>query len=407
MSNFKGLIDTTLRDGSASPLLFDAGKYYFTLREKKQIIEALIKIGITIIEFFSPVVSGTEKENFLAIKKYIRTITSKKILLLAHCRCCEEDIEEAIKAGFNGLNLYLGVSKYAQQYSHGKSFPESIKLVTQIVQMTRRLHPDLYLRYSTEDAFRTPLTDIFQIYDCIFPYVDTLGMPDTTGIATPKLVRHRVRVLKERYPQTALECHFHNDRGYALINTITAIESGVEYADASIWGIAERSGIASITAVLLNLFFLNYVEIEKYRIELCYPLNVLLGSILKMQVPFTEPVSLTNRTHIAGVHQKAVLNHKQTYEAHNLERFGVSRDQLLLGPLSGWNFIYYYLKEVENFVLTKDQARLIADDFKKEIQKINKKSKPVKVLRGIVKRYSLAKINIPVKYRNARVENLS
>src|SRR3989344_1173809 len=97
--NFKGFIDTTLRDGQASPLLYDTYKYQFSLEEKKQIVNALLKLGVRYFEFFSPVVNEKEKKDFLALKKYIRSLTTKKIYLLAHCRCHPLDIQEALKVG--------------------------------------------------------------------------------------------------------------------------------------------------------------------------------------------------------------------------------------------------------------------------------------------------------------------
>lgn len=405
--NFKGFVDTTLRDGQESPLLFDTYKYYFTLEEKKQIVEGLIKLGVSFLEFFSPVVSEVEKRDFKEIRKYARSASPKKTTLLAHCRCHQDDIKQAIRSGFDGLNLYMGLSKNAQKYSYSKNLGELIELIKEKIISTRKKYPKIYLRYSVEDAFRTPLKDVFEIYDQICQYVDTLGMPDTTGTATPCVVRQKVKALKRRYPRVNLECHFHNDRGLALTNTITAIESGIEYADTSVWGLAERSGIASVTGVLLNLFYLNPKLVKKYNLQLCYPINVLMGSILKMQIPYNEPVSLTNRTHIAGVHQKAVLKNKIVYEAHNLEKFGVSRRQLLLGPLTGWNFIYYYLKEVENYVIFPQQAKEITRDFKSEIGKTDKKMKPGKLLEKIVKRYSLLKITVPEEYKERRIEDLS
>lgn len=54
----------------------------------------------------------------------------------------------------------------------------------------------------------------------------------------------------------------------------------------------------------MNLYLEDQSFTEGYNLELCYPLNVLMASILGCQVPFNEPVSLTNRTHIAGVHPK-------------------------------------------------------------------------------------------------------
>ena len=57
-------------------------------------------------------------------------------------------------------------------------------------------------------------------------------------------------------------------------------------------------------------------------------------------------ISLTNRTHTAGVHQGAVLQDSSAYEAHPLDVFGVSEQDILLGPLSGWNVVHYFLKEI-------------------------------------------------------------
>ena len=76
-----------------------------------------------------------------------------------------------------------------------------------------------------------------------------------------------------------------------------------------------------------------------------------------MLVPSKEPVSLTNRTHTAGVHQNAVLNDASTYEAHPLDLFGVSETEILLGPLSGWNIIHYFLKEIRYFEIDEATAK--------------------------------------------------
>jgi len=233
-----------------------------------------------------------------------------------------------------------------------------------------------------------------------------LGIPDTTGVATPEIVRRNIKIVKKRYPKANLECHFHNDRGLALINTITAVKSGAEFIDSSAWGMAERSGITSITAALLNLYELDENLVKNFNLQFAYPVNVLMGSILDCLVPWTEPVSLTNRTHIAGVHQKAVLGHKG-YEAHQLEKFGVTKQHLLLGPLSGWNFVYYFLKEVENYIISPKQAKDITQEFKKQVGRLGKKEKPEKILGQLARVYSLKKMSLPKQFIRKRVEILT
>ena len=244
------------------------------------------------------------------------------------------------------------------------------------------------------------------MYNEIHEFVDTLGIPDTVGIATPETVAERIKAFKIRYPKVDIECHFHNDRGLSLINALKAIETGASYIDTSIWGMAERSGITSITALLLNLYYENKSLCKDYDLRICYPLNVLMGSILKLQVSPAEPVSITNRTHTAGVHQKAVLNNPYVYEAHNLKIFGVEKNQLLLGPLSGKNLIYYYLREIEYYDLTLDQAAKISQEFKSKSGEMNKKNKPEVILKKIVGRYNLPKLSIKKEFLKNRVENL-
>ena len=404
--NFKGVIDTTFRDGQQSPLMFDSYKYRFTIEDKKSLIFGLIKLGVRNFEFFAPNVNKSEARDFALIKNYVKSLNVPDIRFLAHCRCHPKDIGEAIKAGFDGLNLYIGMTQYAQQYSHGMKFGEIITNVKKIIETTKKFYPNLYIRFSAEDSFRTPLKDIFQMYDEIYESVDTFGLPDTVGIATPIIVAERIKAIKKRYPKVDIECHFHNDRGLSIINAITAIQSGASYIDTSIWGMAERSGITSITGFLLNLFYENKSLCKDYDLKICYPLNILMGSILKLQVSPSEPVSITNRTHTAGVHQKAVLNNPYVYEAHGLRNFGVDKKQLFLGPLSGKNLIYYYLREIEYYDLTQEQATEIAKEFKSKSTEMNKKNKPEAVLKRIVDQYNLPKLLIKKEYLKNRVENL-
>ncbi|OGK13978.1 pyruvate carboxyltransferase [Candidatus Roizmanbacteria bacterium RIFCSPHIGHO2_02_FULL_37_15] len=404
--SFKGFIDTTFRDGQQSPLMFDSYKYRLTLENKKNLIYGLIRLGVRNFEFFAPNVSKSEAQDFIEIKDYVASLKIPGIRFLAHCRCHPNDIKEAIKAGFDGLNLYIGMTEFAQRFSHGMNMKEIIINVKKIIQATRKFYPRLYLRFSAEDSFRTPLNNIFRMYNEIHEFVDTLGIPDTVGIATPETVAERIKAFKIRYPKVDIECHFHNDRGLSLINALKAIETGASYIDTSIWGMAERSGITSITALLLNLYYENKSLCKDYDLRICYPLNVLMGSILKLQVSPAEPVSITNRTHTAGVHQKAVLNNPYVYEAHNLKIFGVEKNQLLLGPLSGKNLIYYYLREIEYYDLTLDQAAKISQEFKSKSGEMNKKNKPEVILKKIVGRYNLPKLSIKKEFLKNRVENL-
>jgi homocitrate synthase len=404
------IIDTTLRDGQQTSLLHDHHKYFFTRTDKEEIVRALIIYGVKFIELFAPVVSPQESEDFSALCQVRDSLITQKgyTFLLAHVRCHPRDVESAIEAGADGLNLYIGTSDASRQYNHGNDLDTIISKSVPLIEDIRKNHPDLLLRFSGEDAFRTRVEDLFKVFDAVAPYVDRLGIPDTVGVATPQLVANRLEAIRQRYPQMEFEGHFHDDRGFGLYNALVAVENGMRYISTTLLGIAERSGITSMTALLFNLYIdREFDKLEGYNLRGSYPINVLAADKLKMLVPSKEPVSLTNRTHTAGVHQNAVLNDTGTYEAHPLDLFGVSETEILLGPLSGWNIVHYFLKEIRYYQLDQATAKEIAAAFKERVYQLSPDISPEQVLIDIAeKEFGLARLELPGAGRRQIVQRL-
>jgi homocitrate synthase len=330
-------------------------------------------------------VSPRERADLGAIQAVRDGLITQKgyTFLLAHVRCHPADVESALEAGFDGLNFYIGTSDYSRQSSHGNDTRELICRARSLLEQVRSDYPHLILRFSGEDAYRTRSDELYRVYDEIAPLVDRLGAPDTVGVATPASVARRVGGLRLRYPGIDFEGHFHDDRGLAVVNTLEAVRCGLRYANTSVLGIGERSGITSMTALLFNLLVDRaYDHLEGYQLRGSYPLNVMIASKLNKLVPSKEPVSLTNRTHTGGVHQKAVISDIAAYEAHPLDQFGVTETEVLLGPLSGWNAVYYYLKEIRYYRLDEETARAITKVFKARVYDIGGEP-PSKVLTDI------------------------
>jgi homocitrate synthase len=404
------IIDTTLREGPQSSLLHDHYKYFFTREDKVEITRALIQYGVKFIELFAPIVSPREKDDWAAIKEVRDELIMQKgyTFLLAHVRTHPDDVESAIAAGADGLNFYIGLSETSRNYNHGKDFDEIIKRATNLLEDVRRNHPELVLRFSGEDAFRTPEADLFRVYDEVAPYISRLGTPDTVGVATPTTVRRRIKLLRERYPQLDLEGHFHDDRGFSLVNALEAVNAGMRYMNTTLLGVGERSGITSTTALLFNLYTdKQYDHLEGYTLRSSYPINVMFASKLKKLVPSKEPVSLTNRTHTAGVHQKAVLNSTLSYEPFPLDQFGVSESEMLLGPLSGWNMIYYFLKEIKYYNLGEGTARKIAAVFKERVYDLGPEDSPTEILIDIAENeFGLSHLVLPGRVKDNIVQRM-
>jgi homocitrate synthase len=398
------IIDTTLREGSQTSLLHDHYKYFFNQRDKMEIVRALIVYGVKFIELFAPIVSPQERDDFAAIKSARDELIVQKgyTFLLAHVRCHPDDVTSAIEAGADGLNFYIGLSDSSRAHSHGKDIGTIIRNARALLEQTRRDRPDLILRFSGEDAFRTPEADLFRVYDQIAPLVDRLGTPDTVGVATPTAITQRLNLLRERYPGMEFEGHFHDDRGFAVINALEAVKGGMRYLNTTLLGIGERSGITSLTALLFNLYIDKcYDHLEGYTLRGSYPINVMFADKLKKLVPSKEPVSLTNRTHTAGVHQKAVLNQASTYEAFPLDQFGVTESEILLGPLSGWNIIHYFLKEIKYYNLDEATARQIAALFKERVYTMGPHDSPAEMLIDIAEHeFGLSHISLPERVKD-------
>jgi homocitrate synthase len=405
------IIDTTLREGSQSSLLHDHYKYFFTQDDKVEIARALILYGVKFIELFAPIVSPQERSDFAAIKAARDELIMQKgyTFLLAHVRCHPDDVESAIAAGADGLNFYIGLSDTARTHSHGKDLGTIARQARALIEEVRNNHPQLLLRFSGEDAFRTPEADLFQVYDEIAPFVSRFGTPDTVGVATPTSVTRRLEVLRRRYPQLDFEGHFHDDRGFALVNALEAVKGGMRYINTTLLGIGERSGITSLTALLFNLYIDRaYDHLECYNLRSSYPINVMFASKLRKLVPSKEPVSLTNRTHAAGVHQKAVLNNAASYEAFPLDQFGVTESEVLLGPLSGWNVVHYFLKEIKGYHLEEETARQIAAVFKERVYNLTEQDSPTQILVNIAEQeFGLSQTVAPAQFQGSIVQMMN
>lgn len=405
------IIDTTLREGSQSSLLHDRYKYFFNQTDKQEIARALIVYGVKFLELFSPVVSPQERDDFAAVKAVRDSLIAQKgyTFLLAHVRTHPDDVAAAIEAGCDGLNFYFGTSDVSRSFNHGNSLERIVERALPLLEDVRRNYPHLILRFSGEDAFRTRSEDLFFVYDRLAPLVDRIGTPDTVGVATPAAVAERMTLLRERYPQLDLEGHFHDDRGYALLNALTAVTHGMRYINTTLLGIGERSGITSMTALLFNLYIdREYDKLEGYHLRGSYPINVMLADKLRKLVPSKEPVSLTNRTHAAGVHQKAVLNNPLAYEAHPLDLFGVTESEILLGPLSGWNVVHYYLKEIKGFNIGEGMAKKVAVAFKERVYHLQPSESPGEMLETLAENeFGLHRIAMPARFKDSIVQVMS
>ena len=143
------IIDTTLRDGQQTSLLHDHHKYFFTRTDKEEIVRAMIIYGVKFIELFAPAVSPQEQADWQAIRQVRDSLITQKgyTFLLAHVRCHPREVEAAVEAGADGLNMYMGTSAESRHFNHGHDLDAIIGKAAPLIEEVRRNYPRLALRF--------------------------------------------------------------------------------------------------------------------------------------------------------------------------------------------------------------------------------------------------------------------
>ncbi len=313
------ILDSTLREGEQF-----AGAF-FSLEQRLAIARLLDAFGIDFLEVPSPIVSAE-------VQRSVRMLCELDLRtrIVAHVRCAEADVQAALDLPVYGLNLFYGASRELRTFSHGRPVDQ---IIADAVPLIRRIrNAGRYVRFSAEDAFRSDLVDLLTIFDAVVDAgVQRIGLPDTVGIATPRQVEQLVRLCTERYPQTGIEFHGHNDTGCAIANTVAALEAGANCLDVTVLGVGERNGIASLSGIVAQLS-IHHPELLagedgwKYDLTQLAQLDQFVAQCLNIAIPFNTPITAPGAfTHRAGIHTKAVLNNPRAYEALNPSDFGLTR----------------------------------------------------------------------------------
>jgi homocitrate synthase len=325
------IIDTTLREGEQ---FIQAD---FASDDRVEIARALDAFGVEYIEVASPSVSPQSRRDCTRLARL-----GLGCKVLTHIRCHLEDAKAALETGVDGINLVIGTSSYLRRYSHGKAISEIIDLACEVLSFIREQAPEMEIRFSTEDSFRSEVKDVLRVDMAIdqLGIVNRFGVADTVGVATPHQVYELVRNLRQ-LTYTDIEFHGHNDTGCAVANAHAALEAGATHIDTSILGIGERNGITPLEGLIARLYAGDRTQIQrKYRLYLLPELSRLVADKVGVAVPFNHYITgAAAFSHKAGIHAKAVLRNPETYESLDPNDFGLARSIAFAHKHIGWNVL--------------------------------------------------------------------
>ena len=324
------IIESTLREGEQ----FSTAT--FNTAQKLEIAGLLDNFGVEMIEMTSPCASPQSDADVRAVVRM-----GLKARILTHIRCHRDDAMRALDTGVQGLDIVIGTSPLLMQHSHGKSIRQIIDLAADVIVYVRDQAPDIVLRFSTEDTFRSRESDLLRIYLAIadLGMVDRLGVADTVGVALPQQVYTMVHQLV-RLTGLDVEFHGHNDSGCAIANACAALDAGATHIDTTVLGIGERNGITPLGGLIARLYTLDRTYVQKYQLTLLPHIDQRLADMVGIQIPFSNYITGSSAfIHKAGIHAKAVLADPSTYEIIHPGDFGLSREVAIGHRLTGWNGI--------------------------------------------------------------------
>jgi len=331
------IFDTTLRDGEQSP------GFSMNLHEKIRMAEALTELGIDVMEAGFPIASPGDFESVRAIAESVGQRDDTPVIC-GLARSGREDIlraAEAVKpAKRKRIHSFLSTSPLHMKYKLRMEPDEVLQAVTDSVTLARQHTDDV--EWSAEDGTRTEEDFLCRCVEAaIKAGATTINIPDTVGYALPEDMERIFTMVKTRVPgadQIVLSTHNHNDLGLAVANTLAAIRAGVRQVEATINGIGERAGNASLEEAIMAIKtrqdavpFKNNIN-TKQILRLSKMLSTITGFDVQ---PNKAIVGRNAFAHEAGIHQDGVLKHAGTYEIMLPEDVGWAKNSLVLGKHSG------------------------------------------------------------------------
>jgi 2-isopropylmalate synthase len=355
------IFDTTLRDGEQSP------GASMNLAEKMEVAQALVELGVDIIEAGFPIASPGDFESVREIAKNVRGS-----VICGLARCNDEDIDRAWEAlqyaEAARIHVFLATSAIHREFKLKMGKEEIIERAVHGVRRAAGYCSDI--EFSPEDASRTELDFLCAVIEAaIDAGATTVNIPDTVGYATPAHMAKVIRTLIERVPnidKAVVSMHCHDDLGLAVANSLIGVENGAGQIECTINGIGERAGNCSLEEVVMALrtrsdYYQADTRINSRRLV---PTSRLVANVTGLQVPRNKAIVGRNAfAHEAGIHQDGILKERTTYEIMLPADVGFAKTDLVLGKHSGRAALADRAKAL-GYSLTPEQLRKVFDDFK-------------------------------------------
>lgn len=248
------LHDETLRDGIQKPSGVDP-----TIEEKIEIVHLLDKLGVGSVNVGLP---GAGPRAMADVLTLCREIADNGLSIRPGCagRTVISDlapiVEVSQRVGIEVEVLTFIGSSPIRQLAESWSVDLIRKRSAEAISFA--VGEGLPTTYVTEDTTRSHPRALYDLFrSAIDQGVSRLCLCDTVGHATPDGTRNVVRftrdVIEGAGVDVGIDWHGHNDRGFALGNSLRAMECGADRLHGCVVGIGERVGNTPLDLLLVSL----------------------------------------------------------------------------------------------------------------------------------------------------------
>ena len=277
----------------------------FGTRESVEIALSLVAVGVDMVECGHPRVGDAEACRVSAVVEACGSVP-----VLAHARARVDDVESVARAGAKWVGIFVPIDERAasMRLRPGSSVPAMIR-----DSVTHAKSRGLGVRLSAEDASRTSIAELIEAFGTALEAgADRICVADTVGVLCPWGVEELIRALVEGLADPEIEVHFHDDRGLALANALTAVRAGARWVSSSVNGIGERCGITDTITLVANLAALGLrTPADGAALQRC---SAIVQTHSRLFVNRSRPIVGRNAfTHVAKLHRTAVAKDERSY----------------------------------------------------------------------------------------------
>jgi len=325
------LIDTTLRDGEQAPGVV------FSESEKIEIASILDEAGVPEVELGTPAISEDDIARISLLANY-----GFRFRTACWSRAREEDVLLASKTGVSQVNISFPVSDVLLRVmSKNRTWVE--KEIARLVPLALQ-----HFEYVTVGAMDASRSEWDFLESCVELAQDSgacrVRFADTVGVMNPWSVGSFFTRMSERFPDSELEFHGHNDLGMATANALSALTNGCHCASMTVNGLGERAGNAAleeVVAALSTSWGIDCGVDMKKLVHLCDTVSRASGRDIHPSKPVSGSMAFS---HESGIHCSGLEKDPLAFQPFHPEELG--REQTFVaGRHSGQASIMRILNE--------------------------------------------------------------